>query len=666
MKVHHSTSSSSPNGNEDARKAVRQRIEGLLSPMADVAPITVAVPEVAPEPPLLEKAPAAAPLAPPQPGMRPSNPDEGHRQFRIRRGRFRRTVLFFSLLFVRVIFWEVILRRIVGGDFVSRGRSERWRKYARRFRKLAIDMGGVMIKLGQFVSTRVDVLPPEITQELAGLQDQVPIVPFEYIKSTLQRELGSIEAHFLWVNPEPIAAASFGQVHKAQLHNGDRVVVKVQRPNITDIVQTDLAALRFVARLAMRYGPIRRRADVPALLDEFSRVLWEELDYRKEADNALTFASMFADDMGIYVPLVYLEHSTHYVLTLEDVTSIKINDFAALERAGISRKEVAQRLINCYLRQIFDFRFFHADPHPGNLFVYPLPDSHQDGPSGTGTINGKPYFEGNGNGTGKKFYLIFIDFGMTGRLTPQLVAGLRETLIAVIMQDAKGLVESYSKLGILMPSADKARIEAATRAVFEKVWGLNMNEISTLPFDQVTDVALEFSDLIMSMPFQMPQDFIYLSRTVGILSGMATGLDASFDPWREIQPFASRMLSEEASRQPGRALRLSGTAGVFADAALRTIRDFFARTYRLPALADTVLDRAERGELTVQVRPSSEFQDQVTRVENAINQISVGLIFSTTGIATTILYVSGERTLALFGAIATSVLFLMVALRAKR
>lgn len=680
MKVHHSTSSSSPNGNDDARKAVRQRLEGLLAPMAEVIPTTMPAPEMESEPPLLEKEPAAAPLAPPQPGMRPSNPDEGHRQFRIRRGRFRRTVLFFSLLFVRVIFWEVILRRVLGGDFVARGRSNRWRKYARRFRKLAIDMGGVMIKLGQFVSTRVDVLPPEITQELAGLQDQVPIVPFEYIKSTLQRELGSIEAHFLWVTPEPIAAASFGQVHKAQLHNGDRVVVKVQRPNITDIVQTDLAALRFVARLAMRYGPIRRRADVPALLDEFSRVLWEELDYRKEADNALTFASMFSDDMGIYVPLVYLEHSTHYVLTLEDVTSIKINDFAALERARISRKEVAQRLINCYLRQIFDFRFFHADPHPGNLFVYPLPDSHQDGPSGTSTINGKPYFEGsgnngnggqksngaNGNGTGKKFYLIFIDFGMTGRLTPQLVAGLRETLISVIMQDAKGLVESYSKLGVLMPSADKARIEAATRAVFEKVWGLNMNEISTLPFDQVTDVALEFSDLIMSMPFQMPQDFIYLSRTVGILSGMATGLDASFDPWREIQPFASRMLSEEASRQPGRALRLSGTAGVFADAALRTIRDFFARTYRLPALADTVLDRAERGELTVQVRPSSEFQDQVTRVENAINQISVGLIFSTTGIATTILYVSGERTLALFGAIATSVLFLMVALRAKR
>jgi predicted unusual protein kinase regulating ubiquinone biosynthesis (AarF/ABC1/UbiB family) len=373
--------------------------------------------------------------------LRPMEADSAHKPFKLKRGRYRRTVWFFSFLFFRIIVWEVFISRIMGEQFVARGRSQRWRHYSRRFRKLATDMGGVMIKLGQFVSSRVDVLPPEITDELIGLQDQVAIVPFDYIKQTVERELGPLESRFLWFNEEPIAAASFGQVHRAQLPNGDRIVVKVQRPNINDIVQTDLTSLKVVARLAMRYGPIRRRANIPDLLDEFARVLWEELDYRKEADHALTFASMFKDDPVIYVPSVYLEHSTHFVLTLEDVTSIKLNDYTALEKAGIDRKEVASRLLNCYLRQIFDERFFHADPHPGNIFVYPLPES--------------AYMNGNGKKPASRpFYLIFIDFGMVGRLTPRLQEGLRETLIAVITQDSKKMIESYLKLGVLMPGAD--------------------------------------------------------------------------------------------------------------------------------------------------------------------------------------------------------------------
>jgi len=673
-----------------AKRAVRQRLEGVLAPMPAETPADSAAPILTKH--AQQPLPATAPHLPP----RENAPDEGHRGGTIRRGRFRRTVAFFSLTFFRVLFWEVFLRRIVGEKPISRGRSRRWRLYAKRFRRLAIDMGGVMIKLGQFISTRVDVLPPEITEELAGLQDQVPIVPFEYIQATMTRELGSLEDHFLWVTPEPIAAASFGQVHRAQLHNGDRVVVKVQRPHITDIVQTDLSALQFVSHLAMRYAPIRRRANVPALLEEFSRVLWEELDYRKEADNALLFNSMFGNDMGIYVPGVYLEHSTHYVLTQEDVTSIKLNDYAAIDRAGVSRKEVAQRLINCYLRQIFDYKYFHADPHPGNLFVYPLPDDEQDGLSGTSTINGVPYFAAqqgrqgkngknsaashpetlafttpNGHATpnetpaGRKFYLIFIDFGMTGRLTPQIVGGLRETLIAILTQDAKALVDSYGKLGILMPSADRARLEAATRAVFDKVWGLNMNELSSLPFEDVTEVALEFSDLIMSMPFQMPQDFIYLSRTIGILSGMCTGLDPQFDPWREMQPFATRLLAEESEVRRGNLPVLNGAAGVLASAALKTIRDFFARTYRLPALADTVLDRAERGELVVQVKPSDAFGQQVTRIESAIHQISLGVIFTATSVTSAILYVGGERGWGTMGFMAAGVIFVMITLRGR-
>jgi predicted unusual protein kinase regulating ubiquinone biosynthesis (AarF/ABC1/UbiB family) len=576
--------------------------------------------------------------------------------FKLKQDRYRRTVIFFSLLFVRVISWEVALRGVLGEKFVSRGRTQRWRRYAREFRKLATDMGGVMIKLGQFVSSRVDVLPPEITDELQGLQDQVPVVAFEYIKHTVERDLGPLEKRYLWFNPEPIAAASFGQVHRAQLLNGDRVVVKVQRPNLTDTVQTDLKALGVVARLAMRYKPIARRANVPSLLDEFGRVLWEELDYVEEADHALTFSSMFKDDFGIYVPQVYLEHSSRYVLTLEDVTSIKLNDYAALERAGISRKAVAVRLLNCYLQQIFDLRFFHADPHPGNIFVYPLPDAAVQ------KMNGSlPKDEGT------PFYLIFIDFGMVGRLTPRLQDGLRDTLISVITQDSKALIASYEKLGVLMPSADTKRLEEATQAVFSKVWGLNMNELVNIPFEEMADVATQFSDLLLSMPFQMPQDFIYLSRAVGILSGMCTGLDPTFDPWRQMQPFTERLLAEQTA--PGEGTTVPGfvsSARTFAQVGAKLVTDFVQRSARLPQLADTVLQRAERGELQVQITPNDNLNKQVSRIEASVGQMSTGLIFAAMTLASTLLYTQQERTLGLVGYAISGVLLVVIFLRGRR
>jgi predicted unusual protein kinase regulating ubiquinone biosynthesis (AarF/ABC1/UbiB family) len=575
---------------------------------------------------------------------RPATPDIKHRRYHLRAIRYYRIVLFFGLLFFRLILWEVVIRRLIGDRIVAGGRPQRWRQYSRQFRKLATDMGGVMIKLGQFISTRVDVLPPEITDELQGLQDQVPVVPFEYIQTTIEREIGPISEHFLWLTPEPVAAASFGQVHRGQLKSGERVVVKVQRPNLTDLVHTDLSALGVVARVAMRWNAIRRRANIPELLDEFSRVLWEELDYLAEADHALTFASMFANDSGIYVPAVYLSYSTSLVLTLEDVTSIKINDYKAIEEAGIDRHEVASRLLNCYLHQVFDVRFFHADPHPGNLFIYPLPQS----------ANGV-----NGKAPGKReFYLIFIDFGMVGRLTPKLQEGLRDTLIAVVTQDAQALVASYEKIGVLMPGTDMARLEEATRAVFAKVWGLNMEEMANMPFDEMTNVAREFSDLLVSMPFQMPQDFIYLSRAVGILSGMCTGLDPRFDPWREMQPYTQRLLGENTTTT-------SPINRATLDLGLKVVRDFVTKAYKLPSLADNVLSRADRGELQVRMLPDDALKQQMNRIENTTSQLTLGIVFSTLSVVSTLLYVNQEQNLGLVGYAFSGLTLLLILIRSR-
>lgn len=234
----------------------------------------------------------------------------------------------------------------------QRGREKRYRRIAERYRQLAIDMGGVLIKAGQFLSARVDVLPLVVTEELSGLQDKVPPEDFEDIRRLAEAELNApIEERFAHFEERPLAAASLGQVHRARLqapHNparesadGDEevsaiveVVVKVQRPNIALILNTDLAALRTVGGWLKRYGPIRKRADIPSLLDEFTRILYEEIDYLAEGRNAETFQSNFQGREGIRVPDVIWTHTTRRVLTLEDVYAIKITNYEAITSAG--------------------------------------------------------------------------------------------------------------------------------------------------------------------------------------------------------------------------------------------------------------------------------------------------------------------------------------------
>jgi predicted unusual protein kinase regulating ubiquinone biosynthesis (AarF/ABC1/UbiB family) len=580
--------------------------------------------------------------------------------------RYRRTLRFAAWLFARVLLWELALRRVVGERRVAGNRSRRFRRWAREFRALAADMGGVMIKLGQFISSRVDILPPEIIEELASLQDEVPTVPFGLIRQTLEEELGPPEQRFAAFDQTPVAAASLGQAHRARLPNGERVIVKVQRPGIHTLVHTDLSALAVVARWAMRLPFIARRANVPALLDEFSAVLWEELDYTREADHADTFARMFANDKGIYIPRLYREFSTQRVVTLEDVSAIKITDYARIEAAGVDRRDVARRLISAYLWMVFVQRFYHADPHPGNLFVYPL---EPDTPTRSGyPADGAALY-------GRPFYLIFVDFGMVGHLTPQITEGLKETLIALTTRDARRLVESYQRLGVLLPGADLDRIEQASRAVFDRVWGLSMSEITHMKFEDMAAMGREFSDLLFALPFQVPQDFLYLTRCVGILSGLCTGLDPNFDPWREVAPFAQSRLENHALPTPGSlppkfTLRdLLNPATIRAllseerrDAALTALVDTARRLADLPALADDVLRRADRGDLTVRVAPSPELDEPLRRLESAAQRLAASVIFAGLAVSSAILYAGGEQTLGVVGFAVSGLTLLRVVL----
>jgi len=570
----------------------------------------------------------------------PPEAPNGDKPRSINRRRYWRTLRFFAGVIASLVWWEIALRRVVGRRAVGKGRPARLRRYARGFREMAVDMGGVMIKLGQFFSARVDVLPIEITNELAGLQDEVPPDDFGTVRPLIEAELGPLAETFEWFDTQAHAAASLGQVYRARLHDGERVVVKVQRPGIEGLVATDLAALEVVGGWAMRYRPIRRRADVPALLEEFARTLWEELDYVSEADNAERFGKIFADDLGVYVPAVYGDLSTGRVLVLEDVTSIKITDHAAIDAAGVDRHGVAMRLFGLYMTQIFEHRFFHADPHPGNLFVYPLPVEPDGAHSSAAHDGTRPY------------YLVFVDFGMVGRIPDNVLDGLREALLGLGMRDMRRMVKAYEILGMLLPHADLDRIAEAEQKMFDRFWGMSMQQMRQMHVEEMREFTREFGDLLYEMPFQVPQDLIYLGRAVGILSGMCTSLDPEFNPWTALAPYAQRLAERE--------LRLN--AGTVLD----QLRRLGRQVLELPQLAEGVFRRAERGELQVRTTPDPESQRQQRRLQAALNQLAIGLVSASLVIAGTILVVNDERALGLAGFALAGVSVVAMLLRGTR
>jgi len=554
------------------------------------------------------------------------------------RGRYFRILTFFAGVIVRFIYWELILRYLGLRPLVRKTRSERFRREAVRFRALAIRMGGVMIKVGQFLSSRLDVLPPEVTDTLADLQDEVPAETFDDIRQLAERELGApLAEKFDWFDAEPLAAASLGQVHRARLKVEEEadfrdVVVKVQRPNIASIVDVDLSALRRVGKWLTRYRPIREHADVPALLREFSSTVREEIDYLREAENARIFFENFKDDRDVHVPRVVASLTTLRVLTLEDVFAIKITDYEAVSAAGIDRGEVARKLLDVYLKQIFDDGFFHADPHPGNLFVTPLPLKK-------GSKRKSP-----------RWQLTFVDFGMVGRVPSGAQDGLREMVIGVGTKDAARLVRSYQLLNVLLPGADLKMIEQAEAQAFDRFWGMSMSELKKTSPEEIKKFAHQYRDLMLSMPFQAPNDLLMLLRTVAILSGMCTGLDPNFNLWTQLAPYAQKMIASDSA---------SGL-----DVILDQLGDVLQVLIALPSQTSRVLTKMEQGELAVQ---APQVTREVRTLVRSVDRLTGGVVFAAFVFGGVMLSDAGNAALgnAFFGAAGAALLWVLFGGRGK-
>lgn len=484
-----------------------------------------------------------------------------------------------------------VIRAHERGNFDVRPNVEVLVKVLVAFRQTAIKLGVLMIKLGQFLSSRADLLPEQALAALASLQDEVPPEPFSHVVAVIETELGQpVEKIFSTLERKATAAASLGQVHKATLaSNGAQVAVKVQRPNIEQFVRMDLSTLKFVIWVINRFVDTGEFIDLMGVYNEFKRTVYEEIDYLTEMHNAQRFQEMFQNDPTIHIPQVYDAYCAQRILVLEWIEGIKINDYAALDAANINRLEVANRTVQAYFYQFFEAAFFHADPHPGNIFV--LPGSSVNNP-----------------------IIAFVDFGMVGTLNKNMKKAMKDLFLSFVLRDSHALVEALSRLGFIGSGANIPALERAVTIMMERYYGMTLGEARDL---DIPDVVDDVSQLMYGQPFQIPAQFAFTGRAIGTLVGVATGLAPSFNFVDVATPYARKFLSLDA-HGIGEMLRN------LPNQALETGRLLL----KLPKAVEHLITRLETGQIEVRLAPEQRSHGRRGRRRQAPEQTASMSSFS--------------------------------------
>lgn len=486
------------------------------------------------------------------------------------------------------------------GGISEEKKATRRRALAIWIRETLLDLGPTFIKVGQLFSTRADLFPAEYVEELSKLQDRVPAFSYEQVEALIYADLGkTVPELYKSFDPIPLAAASLGQVHRAQLHSGEEVVVKVQRPGLRKLFEIDLDILKGIARYFQRHPDWGRGRDWLGIYEECCRILWEEIEYLNEGRNADTFRRNFRNESWVHVPRVYWRYSSHRVLTLEYMPGIKISHYEALEAAGLDRKMLAHLGARAYLHQLLNDGFFHADPHPGNIAVSP------DGG------------------------LIFYDFGMMGRIQAVTRERLMRTFFGISSRDADAVVESLVELGALAPADDMGPVRRSIQYM--------LDNFMDKPFEvqSVSDISDDLYEIAYDQPFRFPATFTFVMRAFSTLEGVGKGLDPEFNFMEAAKPFAMQLMTDGRGSDPNGLLgELSRQAVEMSNSALG-----------LPRRIEDTIERLERGDLRVRVR-AQETDRLLRRVSNVNLGTSYALLLGAFTLSATILVVNGLNWLA--------------------
>jgi len=494
------------------------------------------------------------------------------------------------------------------GRFLPRGFRKRLARPDEQVRRLSIpervrhtleDLGPTYIKLGQLMSGRGDLLPPGFTEELTKLLDAAPAYPYEEVVKQIERELGHPpEDIFASFERTPIAAASIGQVHRAVLSDGDRVVVKVQRPNIHQIVKSDLDLLTRQAQFLERRTEAARNYNLIEIVEELGYSLRNELDYTSEAQNIDRFYQAYADDPNIRIPRVYWEYTTRHVIVMEELDGIKLTEMDRLKREGYDLAAIAEIGTNFYMKQIFEDGFFHADPHPANIMV--VDDQ-----------------------------LVVLDFGMVAFLSKRLRDDLGDLLVAVINQDIGRVVTVMVRMGVITRSTNLRELERDIHRLLVRYLGLPLYQM------EVANILKEIFSISFMHHIRLPSDFALLIRTVIILNSVGSQLDPDYRLVASLEPFVRQIVHDRIN-----VTRIGMNA-------MRSFEAMNTLLQRFPNRLDDLWDQLDSGDLTVGVSVR-DLRMIIQRVDRIANRVAFALIVASLIVGSALILMGGSEIQTLF------------------
>jgi len=449
-----------------------------------------------------------------------------------------------------------------------------------RLRLAMEELGPTFVKLGQLLSTRPDIIPREYIQEFRRLQDMVPSFPFEEVKAQIRKEFGCpAEEIFAELSSSPIAAASVAQVHRGRLKGGEEVVVKIRRPGIDKVVETDLDILSGLAFLLERHIPASEIYDPPGIVKEFRRTIQREMDFAREGRTIDRFAANFAEDPAVHVPKVYWDQTGETVLTMEFVDGIKISEIGPLTEAGYDLKAIARNGADAFLKQVLVHGFFHGDPHPGNLFILP------------GNI------------------ICMLDYGMVGRLGENLKFQLVDLLVAVLQRDADSVISQLLYSGELMDETNIRNLRRDLNEFIDDYYEVPLQEI------KVGRLLNEFVEILTRYRIKFPTDLMLLGKALVTIEGVGRQLDPDFDMISHLRPFMEKLLHERIA--PGSITR----------EILRTTKAYGSLMKNLPRDIKEFINRLNRNRFKIDLEHRG-LEKLITDLDKSSNRISFSLLIA--------------------------------------